>query len=773
MAARGTVATILLCALALGCAADTGSTEDDAKLARPDCDGAKCDDTTEAGEYEFVVVGSGAGGGPLAANLARAGHRVLLLEAGDHTGPNLTYDIPAFHPQASEDPDLSWSFMVDHYGSDPAQAARDTKLVYDARGEAQGVFYPRGATVGGSTAVNAMITVTPHDSDWDRIAAITGDASWNAEAMRAHFLDVERNDYLGRFDDGTGHGFDGWLNVELPDATLALRDLKISKLVAAAAFTAGDGLFSDLGELTSLLRRDLNSASAGRDAMEGVFTIPTATNGGRRNGTREHIYRTIEEGYPLELRTRSLVTNVVFADEPAPDGTPRAIGVEYLDGRHYRADRRAAGGEMPEKQRVTVTREVILSAGAFNTPQLLMLSGIGPREELERHGIPVRVELPGVGRNLQDRYEVGVVTEVEDDFRLLGGCSFDVNEFDPCMQEWHEGRGPYSTNGGVVSLVHRSTEAEGNPDLFIFGVGGFFKGYYPGYSRDVSSSKRLFTWVILKAHTRNRAGSVTLRSTDPRDTPLIDFAYFEEGGPEDLEAMVQGVEVVRDVIDKSNDLLLLDSVTEVWPGPEADTRDAIAQWVRDEAWGHHASCTARIGADGDPMAVLDSRFRVRGTTGLRVVDASVFPEIPGFFPVVPVYMVSEKAADVILADIGEPRDVRWESTPNVAIPDASEEGVSDTIEVPAGAGPVSGFSVTVHATHTWRSDLVVSLEHDGVEAALLDREGYDADDVHQTFQLDDFDGMDASGTWRLHIRDRAREDTGTLDSWSLQLASVN
>jgi choline dehydrogenase len=506
--------------------------------------------------------------------------------------------------------------------------------------------------------------------------------------------------------------------------------------------------------------------------MEGVFTIPTAMDNGRRNGTREYIYETIEQGYPLELRTRSLVTNVVFADEPAPDGTPRAIGVEYMDGRHYRADRRAAGGEMPEKHRVTVSREVILAAGAFNTPQLLMLSGIGPREELDRHGVPVRVDLPGVGRNLQDRYEVGVVTEVEEDFRLLRGCSFDVNNFDPCMQEWHEGGGPYATNGGVVAMVHRSSVAAGDPDLFIFGVGGFFKGYYPGYSRDVASNKRLFTWVILKAHTRNRAGSVTLRSTDPRDTPRIDFAYFEDGGPEDLEAMVQGVEVVREVIDESNDLLLFDSVTELWPGPEADTRDDIAQWVRDEAWGHHASCTAPIGADGDPMAVLDSRFRVRGTTGLRVVDASVFPEIPGFFPVVPVYMVSEKAADVILADIGEPRDLRWESAPSVAIPDANDDGVTDTIDVPPDAGPVSGFSVTVHATHSWRSDLVVTLEHDGVEAVLLDREGYDADDVHQTFQVDDFDGTDAAGTWRLRVRDRASADTGTLDSWSIQLGDL-
>jgi len=126
----------------------------------------------------------------------------------------------------------------------------------------------------------------------------------------------------------------------------------------------------------------------------------------------------------------------------------------------------------------------------------------------------------------------------------------------------------------------------------------------------------------------------------------------------DVTAVVNAVEFVRRVAAKTDSLPLFGEFREVWPGPEVDTRDEIAQWVKDEAWGHHASCSAPIGADGDPTAVLDSRFRVRGASGLRVVDASVFPRIPGTFIVLPIYMVSEKAADVILEDNPAARSAR-------------------------------------------------------------------------------------------------------------------
>jgi choline dehydrogenase-like flavoprotein len=157
------------------------------------------------------------------------------------------------------------------------------------------------------------------------------------------------------------------------------------------------------------------------------------------------------------------------------------------------------------------------------------------------------------------------------------------------------------------------------------------------------------TWAILKAHTENRAGTVTLRSADPRDMPHVNFRYFEEGSDTagaDLEAVVNGVEFARKLVRSMGDVV----EAEVIPGPAVETREQIRDFVRKNAWGHHASCSCPIGKPDDPMAVVDGDFRVYGTKGLRVVDASVFPRIPGFFVVSAVYMVSEKATDVILRD---------------------------------------------------------------------------------------------------------------------------
>jgi choline dehydrogenase len=345
------------------------------------------------------------------------------------------------------------------------------------------------------------------------------------------------------------------------------------------------------------------------------------------------------------VRTHALATRVLLDEER------RATGVEYLAGAHlYRADPGSPHDAAAQTFTVSARREVILCAGAFNTPQLLKLSGIGPRQELERHGIPLRVDLPGVGENLQDRYEVSVVTRMRADLSMLRGMTFRPpapgEAPDPQFSAWLRGKGPYTTNGAVISLIKRSTLEKPLPDLFIFGLIGHFKGY----SAQIARGENYFTWAVLKAHTHNQAGRVTLRSADPRDTPRIDFHYFDEGTPggDDLDAVVEGVETVRRIIDRCENVI----EEEILPGKQVASRDEIRQFIRDNAWGHHASCTCRIGPADDPMAVVDSRFRVHATRGLRVVDASVFPRIPGFFIVSAVYMISEKASEVIIEDAG-------------------------------------------------------------------------------------------------------------------------
>ena len=594
-------------------------------------------------EFDYIVVGSGAGGGPLAANLALAGFKVLLLEAGGDEEP-YEYQVPAFHALASEDERFAWNFFVRHYANDERQK-RDKKF----RAEQNGVLYPRCATVGGCTAHNALIFVYPHGSDWDHIAAITGDPSWGSANMRRYFERLERCGYRSPAETGSRHGFKGWLPINVPDPAIVVQDQSLTKLVAAVAHES-IALDRPFGHGFERLQAefDPNDWRLIEKSAEGICVIPLSTERGRRAGTREFIRR-VQRACPdlLVVRTHALATRVLL------DDGKRATGVEYLSGESlYRADPRHRGDHPAQRQTASAKREVILCAGAFNTPQLLMLSGIGPAEELQRHRIPVRVPLSGVGANLQDRYEVAVVSEMARDFSLMEGMKLrpprQGEEPDPQFVEWLEGRGPYTTNGSVIALVKRSSPEEPEPDLFIFGLLGRFEGYFPGYSQVLARDQDFFTWAILKAHTHNTAGRVTLRSDDPRDVPDISFHYFDEGtgGERDLAAVVKGLQTVRQITGRCGDLI----AAEILPGPDVQTPEQMRGFIKDNAWGHHASCTCKIGPGSDPAAVVDSRFRVHGTRGLRVVDASVFPRIPGFFIVSAVYMVSEKARDVIIED---------------------------------------------------------------------------------------------------------------------------
>jgi choline dehydrogenase len=368
----------------------------------------------------------------------------------------------------------------------------------------------------------------------------------------------------------------------------------------------------------------------------------------------------------LVVKTNVLVTKILLEKiDGASTGQFKALGVECLEGAHlYRAHAEPKIYDpLPSTKQFRAKREVIISGGAFNTPQLLMLSGIGPKAELERHGIPVNIALPGVGKNLQDRYEVGIVYKLRENLTTLERAKFEADpKKDLVYKEWseaspderREGKGfLYSSNGVIIAILKRSSiarDAKQDPDLFIFGLPSDFRGYEQGYTKSISI-KDHFTWLVLKAHTRNSGGEVTLRSNDPRDTPQINFKYFEEGndpnkGQEDLQAMMEAVAFIRRMM---SGLTANGDAEEIWPGPNV-TDAALKEWIMNEAWGHHASCSCKLGAANDNTAVLDKDFRVRGTTNLRVVDASVFPYIPGFFIVTPVYMIAEKASEVILAD---------------------------------------------------------------------------------------------------------------------------
>ncbi len=675
--------------------------------------------TATQSTFDYIVVGSGAGGGPVAANLAAAGFTVLLIEAGsdDSGGRNLNYEVPGFHGQATEDPTMRWDFWVRHY-ENLDQQKQDSKYyrVYppdDQPGPHEpvdGVLYPRCGTLGGCTAHNAMITIYPHESDWEEIAGIaqtydTGDSTWDPVNMRGYFERIERCGYIKHVDPDLKtwrHGDSGYLGTSMADPSLILGDTELLKVVIGAVnqtlldlkpktleekledleqFLEGQGstlqqlLGGDPKDLASKIPALWKLLDPNRyprlPQQEGAYLIPLAVADGRRNGSRERILQ-VQAEHPdrLTVQTSALATKIVL------DGG-RAVGVEYLEGtRLYRAAPPDSTRTPPGTQvRAEARREVIIAGGTFNTPQLLMLSGIGPKDDLERMGIPIVLDRPAVGRFLQDRYEVAVISESPEDFSTLDGLLFRQPKAgeapDRALKDWEDSKkGLYTTNGAIIAIIRRSSPDLKDPDLFIFGLPATFKGYYPFYADALSNAHNQFTWAILKAHTKNKGGYVRLRSTDPTERPEINFRYFNEGtdvDDDDLRAVVQGVKYVQEFTEKlgvKSHLLVKDFIQ---PGEEIRSDAQIADWVKAEAWGHHACGTCRIGPKDDVTeSVLDSDFRVKGIAGLRVVDASVFPSIPGFFIVSSIYMIAEKASEAILRDAGQSLpDVNWPaSQPN-------------------------------------------------------------------------------------------------------------
>ncbi|CAG2014042.1 unnamed protein product [Fusarium graminearum] len=618
--------------------------------------------------YEYIVVGSGAGGGPLAARLAMAGHKTLLIEAGDDYATT-NYTVPAYSANASEDPEISWNFFVKHYADDERQA-RDFKTTYDtpdgeytglnppADAKLKGTLYPRTQALGGCTAHNALIAVYPHQSDFEYIATLTGDDSWSAKNMRKYFVKAEDNNHLLPLQ--PGHGYDGWLSTETAPLSIPLGDAQLMSLLVGGA-TALSEVTGELLTMETLIAGDANADTLARDQKPGYYQIPLSTKSASRVGPREFILSVRDakfdngtKRYPLDVRTNAYVTKVLFDES---EKTPRATGVEFLDGKHLYSASPLSTGAAGVAGNATASREVIVAGGVYNTPQILKLSGIGPADELKKFDIPVVVDLPGVGTNLQDHYEISVQGNTPENFTAFDGCTFSLyTDEDPCLDRWRQpvlgDHGIYSSSGLAATMFYKSTTAEQNNfDIFAFGGPVNFRGYFPKYAVNATIDHDFFSWAILKAHPRNTAGNVLLRSADPLDTPAITFNYFDTGNGEsdkDLQAMYEAVELARKAF-ASQPV----KTQETLPGDHVKTQEDVETYIKDNTWGHHASSTCPIGADDDKMAVLDSKFRVRGVAGLRVVDASVYPRIPGTFTAVSTYMVAEKAADIMLAELEE------------------------------------------------------------------------------------------------------------------------
>lgn len=439
--------------------------------------------------------------------------------------------------------------------------------------------------------------------------------------MREVFTKIEHNNYASR---GTaGHGFDGFFQTNMPSMAQSKQQTLVGNKVMQE-------YAKDLNltmSMSNLLVRDPNVLDTDRDQTSSIYgLVQHQYPNGNRYSSRDYIQAaTKNASVPLTVSLTSLATRVLFDTSSKCGDKPRATAVEYLEGKSlYSADSRRNPSNKGIKKVVTAKREVILSGGTFNSPQLLMLSGIGPADHLSKFNVPVIKDLPGVGQNMMDNQEMPIV-----------------------------GTGSAGTGDAGVAMIKTKHPAHGERDMFLMGGQGFlFRGFWPDNHTGSLPPEPTNPYGVsmVKGSSVNNKGWVRLRSADPQDTPEINFNHYAAGSENDLAAM-------KDVIAWVRKIYLRIGITPKEP-PCSRTLDADGgcgqedeDWLHKQTFGHHPTSTNRIGADNDTMSVLDSKFRVRGVAGLRVVDASAFARIPGVFPVVSTFMISQKASDDMLAEL--------------------------------------------------------------------------------------------------------------------------
>jgi choline dehydrogenase len=519
--------------------------------------------------YDYVIVGAGSAGCVLANRLSEdPAVRVLLLEAGGKDR-SLNIKIPAAFPKQFHTK-LDWDFATEP----------------EAHVDGRSLYIPRGKALGGSSSMNAMLYVRGRPLDYDGWEA-QGAAGWGYRDVLPYFIKSEDNARGSSEYHGTGG------------------PLKVSEQRSPRPL---DRRLLEASEAAGIPRTpDYNGPE-----QDGVSMFQVTQRNGQRFSAADAFLRPALGRPNLEVRTKATVLGVEL------DGA-RAVGVRLRSGRH--------GEEV-----VRATREVLLSAGAIGSPQLLLLSGIGPAEELRAAGVQPRHELPGVGRNLQDHPFVTVIWEVSDRDTLYGA------EKPKPLAEWLLRRsGPLSSTVAEVVAFTRTRGGLPAADIQFHMGAAYFEDHgaetYEGHCMVIAP-------VLVSPKAR---GQVWLRSADPTAKPRIITNTLSE--PEDLESMIAGMRLAREIA--SHSPLREVVVKELKPGPLAIEREELEADLRRRLMLiYHPVGTARM-SDTHEQAVVDSQLRVHGIEGLRVVDASVMPTIIGGNTNAPTIMIAERAADLI------------------------------------------------------------------------------------------------------------------------------
>ncbi len=530
-----------------------------------------------AAEFDFVVVGAGSSGCVLANRLSADGStRVALIEAGPRDS-SFWIHLPIGYGKTMWDPTVNWKFNTE------PESNMDGRQIY----------WPRGRVLGGSSSINGLIVIRGQHEDYDRWAR-DGASGWSWNEVQPYFIKNESNPDLAG---DQLHGDSGPLKI----SSISRRHELIEAFIAA-------------GEANGVPRtEDFNGRT-----QEGAGYFQLTTRNGWRMSAADAYLRPAEKRANLSVLTDTQVLRVLFEGR-------QATGVVCRSGETTHT--------------IKARRGVILSAGAIQSPQLLMLSGIGPAKHLREHGLPVMLDRPEVGQNLQDHLQ----------FRLIYRCTKAITTNDALRTLWGRAKlglewllfrtGPLAIGINQGGMFARLMASAKTPDI-QFHVATLSADMAGGRAHDFPG----FTLSVCQLRPESR-GHIALASSDPMARPRIYANYLATAT--DRDYAVESIRFARKLAATAPLSKLVD--VEITPGPDVNTDSEILDFARrNGATIFHPSGTCRMGSDD--AAVVDPRLRVRGIDGLRVVDCSIMPTLVSGNTNVPAMMIAEKAADMILED---------------------------------------------------------------------------------------------------------------------------